>query len=143
MRISEWSSDVCSSDLTVRLQVVAHTAAVTTTTRTRDETRPSSPCGRGVAAGGLRPGRRQRDVARPGATGRADHAGRHDARADAPAGRRHHDATAHRRHPSAGHHDRSEEHTSELHSLMRIPYAVFCLNKKQNTIEHRKNHIIY
>src|SRR3546814_9486410 len=25
---------------------------------------------------------------------------------------------------------RSEEHTSELHSLMRIPYAVFCLNKK-------------
>src|SRR3546814_8045361 len=27
---------------------------------------------------------------------------------------------------------RSEEHTSELQSLMRIPYAVFCLNKKQN-----------
>src|SRR3546814_9792863 len=25
---------------------------------------------------------------------------------------------------------RSEEHTSELHSLMRIPYAVFCLKKK-------------
>src|SRR3546814_9392707 len=25
---------------------------------------------------------------------------------------------------------RSEEHTSELQSLMRIPYAVFCLNKK-------------
>src|SRR3546814_7987188 len=25
---------------------------------------------------------------------------------------------------------RSEEHTSELHSLMRHPYAVFCLNKK-------------
>src|SRR3546814_19515694 len=82
-----------------------HFRSVTTTTMTRDETRPSSPCGRGVAAGGLRPGRRQRDVARPGATGRADHAGRHDARADAPAGRRHHDATAHRRHPSAGHHD--------------------------------------
>src|SRR3546814_8111814 len=28
--------------------------------------------------------------------------------------------------------DRSEEHTSELQSLMRLPYAVFCLNK--NTI---------
>src|SRR3546814_755210 len=27
---------------------------------------------------------------------------------------------------------RSEEHTSELHSLMRISYAVFCLKKKQN-----------
>src|SRR3546814_2075104 len=28
---------------------------------------------------------------------------------------------------------RSEEHTSELHSLMRISYAVFCLNKKKHT----------
>src|SRR3546814_5918661 len=27
---------------------------------------------------------------------------------------------------------RSEEHTSELQSLMRISYAVLCLNKKQN-----------
>src|SRR3546814_949340 len=27
---------------------------------------------------------------------------------------------------------RSEEHTSELQSLMRISYAVFCLNKKHN-----------
>src|SRR3546814_1399767 len=34
--------------------------------------------------------------------------------------------------------DRSEEHTSELQSLMRISYAVFCLKKKNNTstIEH-------
>src|SRR3546814_1630021 len=31
---------------------------------------------------------------------------------------------------------RSEEHTSELQSLMRISYAVFCL-KKQKTITHR------
>src|SRR3546814_1181103 len=30
-------------------------------------------------------------------------------------------------------HDRSEEHTSELQSLMRISYAVFCLQKKNNT----------
>src|SRR3546814_10634280 len=29
-------------------------------------------------------------------------------------------------------HPRSEEHTSELQSLMRISYAVFCLKKKQN-----------
>src|SRR3546814_10180757 len=28
--------------------------------------------------------------------------------------------------------DRSEEHTSELQSLMRISYAVFCLKKKNN-----------
>src|SRR3546814_8258901 len=32
---------------------------------------------------------------------------------------------------------RSEEHTSELQSLMRISYAVFCLKKKNE--EHRKN----
>src|SRR3546814_10268497 len=32
---------------------------------------------------------------------------------------------------------RSEEHTSELQSLMRISYAVFCLKKKKT---HRKNH---
>src|SRR3546814_6611338 len=29
--------------------------------------------------------------------------------------------------------NRSEEHTSELQSLMRISYAVFCLKKKQKT----------
>src|SRR3546814_1210178 len=29
--------------------------------------------------------------------------------------------------------ERSEEHTSELHSLMRISYAVFCLKKKKTT----------
>src|SRR3546814_6212414 len=32
-----------------------------------------------------------------------------------------------------GGHLRSEEHTSELQSLMRISYAVFCLKKKNNT----------
>src|SRR3546814_6587471 len=32
---------------------------------------------------------------------------------------------------------RSEEHTSELQSLMRISYAVFCLKKKKNK---NKNH---
>src|SRR3546814_3640364 len=30
--------------------------------------------------------------------------------------------------------DRSEEHTSELQSLMRISYAVFCLKKKKNDL---------
>src|SRR3546814_8246847 len=34
---------------------------------------------------------------------------------------------------------RSEEHTSELQSLMRISYAVFCLKKKnKKTIHHNK-----
>src|SRR3546814_2563658 len=34
---------------------------------------------------------------------------------------------------------RSEEHTSELQSLMRISYAVFCLKKKKNTNNISKN----
>src|SRR3546814_3891542 len=33
-------------------------------------------------------------------------------------------------------HGRSEEHTSELQSLMRISYAVFCLKKKKQQQEH-------
>src|SRR3546814_3205517 len=33
---------------------------------------------------------------------------------------------------------RSEEHTSELQSLMRISYAVFCLNKKKNQKQKRR-----
>src|SRR3546814_4918710 len=33
---------------------------------------------------------------------------------------------------------RSEEHTSELQSLMRISYAVFCLKKKNNNIKNTK-----
>src|SRR3546814_1316043 len=35
-----------------------------------------------------------------------------------------------------GHRERSEEHTSELQSLMRISYAVFCLKKKKT---HKTN----
>src|SRR3546814_5506709 len=34
---------------------------------------------------------------------------------------------------------RSEEHTSELQSLMRISYAVFCLKKKTNPHTHTQN----
>src|SRR3546814_4467923 len=34
---------------------------------------------------------------------------------------------------------RSEEHTSELQSLMRISYAVFCLKKKKKTRTHYKS----
>src|SRR3546814_4391139 len=75
--------------------------------------RPGSPVG-----GAVRPGQ-HRDVAsagpRPGA------------------------ARAGQRVPQPGRH-RSEEHTSELQSLMRISYAVFCLKKKKNNSTHI-NHI--
>src|SRR3546814_7208689 len=49
-----------------------------------------------------------------------------------------------RRSPSG---PRSEEHTSELQSLMRISYAVFCLNKKNNhkitNTTCQKNDLLY
>src|SRR3546814_2065490 len=35
-------------------------------------------------------------------------------------------------------HDRSEEHTSELQSLMRISYAVFCLKKKKKNTKTQR-----
>src|SRR3546814_3750978 len=38
--------------------------------------------------------------------------------------------------PSRGSPARSEEHTSELQSLMRISYAVFCLKKKKTDLDH-------
>src|SRR3546814_7701046 len=41
--------------------------------------------------------------------------------------------------PRGGEHGRSEEHTSELQSLMRISYAVFCLKKKNNIKKQNKN----
>src|SRR3546814_9605751 len=39
-------------------------------------------------------------------------------------------------------HGRSEEHTSELQSLMRISYAVFCLKKKTKINTRTNNHKI-
>src|SRR3546814_688792 len=38
---------------------------------------------------------------------------------------------------------RSEEHTSELQSLMRISYAVLCLKKKNYTIIHLTSPVLY
>src|SRR3546814_10189751 len=39
--------------------------------------------------------------------------------------------------------DRSEEHTSELQSLMRISYAVFCLKKKKKQMNYtRKGYVV-
>src|SRR3546814_5959360 len=79
----------------------------------------------------------------PGSSGGAD-VRLYPAAADPAADRRRHgvgqpvavearpDGRADRRRAKAGPPDRtrSEEHTSELQSLMRISYAVFCLNKK-------------
>src|SRR3546814_9746434 len=40
--------------------------------------------------------------------------------------------------PVEGHLRRSEEHTSELQSLMRISYAVFCLKKKKTQLKTKQ-----
>src|SRR3546814_9614132 len=97
MRISDWSSDVCSSDLN-----------------------PSSACARniwrissGMSATAASKRRRSGVSARAGNTVEIFTQAR----------------------------TRSEEHTSELQSLMRISYAVFCLNKK-TLREKYKHHII-
>src|SRR3546814_2809689 len=46
----------------------------------------------------------------------------------------------HRAHHLAADRRRSEEHTSELQSLMRISYAVFCLKKKTTPTRTLSNH---
>src|SRR3546814_10091303 len=100
MRISDWSSDVCSSDLArPRLLGCPHAH------------RPRSSSGT----------EKTRNRAR-----RADHL-RGVRRC---AGARH--APVEEEGPDREDHSlwRSEEHTSELQSLMRISYAVFCLKKK-------------
>src|SRR3546814_8295562 len=59
-----------------------------------------------------------------------------DVRITAEGGGEAHGPEAQRAHGQAGHAQaaiRSEEHTSELQSLMRISYAVFCLKNKTKT----------
>src|SRR3546814_6403481 len=99
MRISDWSSDVCSSDLPgSRLR------------------RPRVPARLHPLQRGHRRARRacvreDREGGRGLLAGHAAARGGGGMNAPVP--------------------DRSEEHTSELQSLMRISYAVFCLKKKK------------
>src|SRR3546814_3482470 len=125
MRISDWSSDVCSSDLLPR---PARTAA-----NYRDYGE--------AELGRLSFIRRARDLGFSLDQVRAllklsDDRSQDCASVDRIAGahlleidRKLADLTALRRELKAVI-DRSEEHTSELQSLMRISYAVFCLKKK-------------
>src|SRR3546814_1720741 len=95
MRISDWSSDVCSSDLAAR-----------------GGGRGNARAGRGLGAGAGRHRSVGRDAARDG----------DDRTLSGPCRLR------------------SEEHTSELQSLMRISYAVFCLKKKISNQLHNQKH---
>src|SRR3546814_5820180 len=127
MRISDWSSDVCSSDLD-ELQVIGDKPD-----RGIEEEQPQhAGDGRGHRIGPDE----QRLVARRA----LDHAIRHDRQQQCQTERQGGDRAAEVGRGPEGlqvkrigeqEHERSEEHTSELQSLMRISYAVFCLKQKK------------
>src|SRR3546814_9231525 len=115
MRISDWSSDVCSSDLDPSLcRQLAFDSLVRLLNLHGDILLNSLYNFRCGVVGQISRFQcsKQFDV-HPVLLLVGD--GRHPAWAPAPAVR-----------------DRSEEHTSELQSLMRISYAVFCLKKNKN-----------
>src|SRR3546814_4222626 len=125
MRISDWSSDVCSSDL-CDFGVDAAFGLVPTAPAARarviarlDLRRARRAADRGVTFGLQR-------VARQ--VVRLEIGVEHLAR---PVGERVEFQPAGRTIELEAR-ERSEEHTSELQSLMRISYAVFCLKKKRN-----------
>src|SRR3546814_1508613 len=107
MRISDWSSDVCSSDLV-------------------DVSLPlGERVGHSLVLGTTRVGKTRlaelfvtQDIRRKNAAGEHEVVIVIDPKGDADLLKR----------------MRSEEHTSELQSLMRISYAVFCLKKKNKHI---------
>src|SRR3546814_3439664 len=125
MRISDWSSDVCSSDLVGdRLGLRQIESAI-------------EKCALGEFAGARGP--RTSGAGRPHQQLECHRAAVRLQLDDVFAGKRMWRGEA--QHESAV--DRSEEHTSELQSLMRISYAVFCLKKKKmNTYYTNKSQLI-
>src|SRR3546814_1747146 len=111
MRISDWSSDVCSSDLPERRPPRGLPPLLSGATRRSAQTSCSSiPCLR-CRCGGRLPAAAFVIPSPALLQGRA----------------------VHHQTENLEQHLRSEEHTSELQSLMRISYAVFCLKTKNNT----------
>src|SRR3546814_7854294 len=117
MRISDWSSDVCSSDLGKGNGALAAHLGAGRTNRRR---------GHRIAAAAL------------GLCEASQRSGRHDRSDNALSGRGGGALRSHRHHQSW---PRSEEHTSELQSLMRISYAVFCLKTKKKYTHKTKKRI--
>src|SRR3546814_4611910 len=117
MRISDWSSDVCSSDL-------EHDHAIEIFT---------GPGENLVEARCVASARTQRRIGHE-----EDSVAHRDGGAQLPGRQRLDvDREAAKRSPVAP--GRSEEHTSELQSLMRISYAVFCLKKKKRNMRKRRD----
>src|SRR3546814_5060484 len=149
MRISDWSSDVCSSDLRDRKRRCGGSRS-----GPRTASRPSrrrSARRRGYARPRPSPAFRPPRANHGGRAIRWDRGGTPDRR-PTPRSRPKYRGGARRDREGEGNADgdlfsppwkggvgggsilakvRSEEHTSELQSLMRISYAVFCLKKKK------------
>src|SRR3546814_4038222 len=126
MRISDWSSDVCSSDLEATVSVTCsalsgQAATCTRLTRRRSvRMTPGSSAPRWTTRASLWP--RSGDMASSKLT---------DSLGVEEVGRHHLDGDVDVLQGVGGDQVlRSEEHTAELQSLMRISYAVFCLKKK-------------
>src|SRR3546814_9479443 len=115
MRISDWSSDVCSSDLQLKALRGQSSAASTM----------AAGFARKLSAAGLS----QRYAASAATILAQTVMPALDSQI----------AELTKLRPAASH-DRSEEHTSELQSLMRISYAAFCLKKKK--IQNSQKHVI-
>src|SRR3546814_9531084 len=107
MRISDWSSDVCSSDLLGEI----HAAEIKPGELVESEAKTLLGLGLAPGLGKLRAALFLQDAGQLGFKAAVNLL---LGQADAEEAR-----------------GRSEEHTSELQSLMRISYAVFCLNKKK------------
>src|SRR3546814_6873135 len=140
MRISDWSSDVCSSDLSTspvraparRPCAIVAAGAVSAAATDTDPVSIAAPNSAAITKCRIAPSYPSRPAA--GGRGRERDLERNasfdadDARLAVPVDRRRlrdeinlvEDVVR-----------RSEEHTSELQSLMRISYAVFCLKKKK------------
>src|SRR3546814_5766246 len=121
MHISDWSSDVCSSDLTVdsyKYYVVPDSAYGTPFAR-------YAAIAPHISSG----------VCKPTGVRKQACAAHRDYGWPWPDNKYCDDYYATEYECTA---DRSEEHTSELQSLMRISYAVFCLKKKKSIINEQK-----
>src|SRR3546814_2829634 len=123
MLISDWSSDVCSSDLTNNATAVLNAAeAVSQGVELETQWQATPSLKLGVNATYLDAYYSRYPDGPPTFEQRANGADRQDL-----SGKRTDFAP-----------ERSEEHTSELQSLMRISYAVFCLKKKTNPRDEHK-----
>src|SRR3546814_8786779 len=136
MRISDWSSDLCSSDLGVDVRRDGPRA------RPQRQRRKGEQPGAGADIGDMTRGHalpRQPVEHRQAAGGRVVSAGAERLAGVDKKGRRasrNGVGVVARMDKEA---PRSEEHTSELQSLMRISYVVFCLKKKKERKLSNKN----